>query len=253
MPNSAKRPTLDQLIGKNFRRLRGTISQDAVARQVRAVGLPWSRSTVAALELGTKTLDAAELVLLSLSTGFPVADLVQGDGLVQMLPNVAMSPRAIRRTLGSQEQLGREDIVFEVDAAAGQEIVREAIAAGTLGSKDTDLRDPSYVAKLDLGRHRLEAYERVLPRISNIQLFTARDAARGEAEMKAARRLKLDDPVLLAVAAQALWNRSFTEERDARVAGAARTDATPRSVQALRGHVTRQLIQEIEPVVRKAT
>jgi hypothetical protein len=50
------------------------------------------------------------------------------------------------------------------------------------------------------------------------------------------------EPLAVAKAARKLWDRSLTEERDRRLE---RRDATPRSVQALRGHVTRALIAEL--------
>jgi hypothetical protein len=99
---------------------------------------------------------------------------------------------------------------------------------------------------------RLQRLERILPRISNLQLGAALEAAHGETERKAARALHVDDPAEVAVAALKLWGRSLTQERDARVVDAAAPDASPRTLQALRGHVTRHLLEEIEPIVRKA-
>jgi hypothetical protein len=253
MPDDAKRQTLDQLIGENLKRLRGADSQDVVARKVRAAGLPWSRSTIAALEAGTKTLDVGELVVLSAGTGYDVAELIAGEDLVQLVPNFALSPRAIRHMLGSDEQMTTSDIDYQPSQVHVKRTVAEAIAGGLDESDDFEavLADPALESKLALGSRRLEAYERILPRISNTQLRAAREAARGETEMKSARKLKLNDPVVLAVAAIARWGRSLTEERDARVETAATPDVAARTLQALRGHVTRQLVEELKPILRE--
>jgi hypothetical protein len=69
-----------------------------------------------------------------------------------------------------------------------------------------------------------------------------------DAEQKAARRLRTF-PLAVAVAARRRWRRSFTEERDHRVTAQAQPDATPRTLQALRGHVTRALLDELRPDV----
>lgn len=65
-----------------------------------------------------------------------------------------------------------------------------------------------------------------------------------DADRKAATRLAVD-PLVVAVAAQLLWGRSLTDERDRRVRDSAPADASPRSIQAIRGRVTRHLLDEI--------
>jgi len=65
-----------------------------------------------------------------------------------------------------------------------------------------------------------------------------------EANQKAARRLMVPAGAV-AHAARQLWGRSMTAERDARAAELTPKRATPRSVQAIRGGVTRKLIDEL--------
>lgn len=72
----------------------------------------------------------------------------------------------------------------------------------------------------------------------------------GEAEYKAARKLGVP-PLSIMRSASNLWGQTLTAERDVRVAERAGDDAGERSLQALRGHVTRQLTTELEPEVRK--
>lgn len=76
-------------------------------------------------------------------------------------------------------------------------------------------------------------------------LGVIKSAEKSDAERKAAVRLGID-ATALGVAACHLWGRSLTQERDRRVEEATDADASPRSVQATRGHVTRTLLAEVE-------
>lgn len=69
----------------------------------------------------------------------------------------------------------------------------------------------------------------------------SRMTSRGEAEQSAARRLGIT-PETVARVAWSLWGRSLTAERDARVG--------PDANHAKRGHVTRQLVAQIEDDLR---
>jgi hypothetical protein len=69
------------------------------------------------------------------------------------------------------------------------------------------------------------------------------DSSKGGAERKAARALgTLAGPI--GPASYLLWGRSLTQERDARLSDG-ETRGSSRSMQARRGHVTRQLIIEL--------
>lgn len=69
--------------------------------------------------------------------------------------------------------------------------------------------------------------------------------AAGDAEVKAAARLGMT-PLALTQAAIRLWGRSLSAERDRRVGLQVTEKLDSRSVQALRGHITRALLAEIE-------
>jgi transcriptional regulator with XRE-family HTH domain len=88
------------------------------------------------------------------------------------------------------------------------------------------------------------------------------DSVPGLAEQKAARKFGVE-PEMIMRAAQRLWGRSLAAERDARVteyfdlesewndaAGTLGLRRMPaRSLQAIRGHATRELLKELEPEV----
>jgi hypothetical protein len=85
----------------------------------------------------------------------------------------------------------------------------------------------------------------VWPEAKRPDLEAAHADVAGDAELKAARRLRVP-PVAVALAARRSWKRSLTEERDRRVAEEAPADATPRTLQALRGHISRGLLEELK-------
>ena len=72
----------------------------------------------------------------------------------------------------------------------------------------------------------------------------------GDTEKKAARKLGVT-PETVAEAAEALYGRSLADERDERVKRRAPADTTPRTLQALRGRVTRTLLDELQPTLRR--
>lgn len=72
-----------------------------------------------------------------------------------------------------------------------------------------------------------------------------------EAERKMADQLDVA-PFQIRDAAHRLWGRTLTDEREARLARRIENgDVSPRSLQAHRGHVTRELEQEIEQALRE--
>ena len=74
-------------------------------------------------------------------------------------------------------------------------------------------------------------------------------SANGEAEQKAARKFGVT-PQTIAQAAYDKWGRSLTDERNLQVQQLDWVDETStRQVQALRGHVTRQLLDDIENLI----
>jgi hypothetical protein len=70
----------------------------------------------------------------------------------------------------------------------------------------------------------------------------------GDAEQKAAHKLGVS-PFAIAATAHKLWGHSLTKERDRQVAEQATADTSPRTVQALRGHITRGLLAQLQPLV----
>ncbi len=82
----------------------------------------------------------------------------------------------------------------------------------------------------------------------NLAVQIEKEAA-GDAELKATRKFKVP-AFAVALASRKLWSRSLTEKRDQQLSEQMQGKPA-RTIQALRGHVTRQLLKELEPILEK--
>lgn len=75
-------------------------------------------------------------------------------------------------------------------------------------------------------------------------------AKKRDADFKAAKALGVpaDD---IDPAAKSVWGQSLTDEREIRLMARAPKGASARSLQALRGHITRELLAELEPALKE--
>lgn len=236
MRNDEQVPTLAEVIGRNIRalRLERGERQDDLARAAREAGLPWDRATVAAIETGGRTVPIGELVLLAGAVfHIDARDLLSGEGWAQVTPESRVKLPALRQLFS--EDYGKVRLV-DVDTPGHRQLSVAFRAAA-----------PEINRAL---RAALREGRRVWPEASALDVAEAREAAMQEAEQKAARKLRVN-PRLVALASLRLWKRSLTDERDERTFALAPPDATPRTLQAIRGHVTRQLLEELEPLLRK--
>ena len=246
---------LKAVVGARLREWREAagLRQDTVAAAARRdLGLPWTRATVAAIEIGRRDLSLAEFLALPfLAASFPfIPDLrwrrldafvtMPAEGVARQPPVIALTPEATIRDEYLEAVLRGAEVVdarVTVKNAAAQ-VPAIAWHTGSAFRKD-----------------RRQA-----------------DDERLDAEGKAARRLGVSTSVI-ADTARRLWGRTLTEERDIRVnvergddilADAyqgplpnGETRLERRALQARRGHITRALIAELQaalgPRPRKTT
>jgi len=218
---SDDRQSVREVVGENARRIRDSVgaSQDDVATAAREVGLRWTRSRVAALERGDKSVDVAELVLLAQVLGevsgkpVGVGDLLDGQGATVLSPAVTVHRSSLARWLG-----GEPVEVLVADVPGGLEQLQDILA-----------RAPEVLTRLA----RLAGADTKTRAVS--------DAVRaaGEAEERAGRTLGVSRADVAHLSA-GLWGHALTTERDSRVG-----DAPPGSRAQLRGRVTRQLVAEL--------
>jgi hypothetical protein len=214
-------------------------SQEDVATLARRWGLAWTRSVVAAIEAGRRQLSIEELLLLPWIAAHqgpeqcrrgedrpvPFAELIPATlAPIQLTPRFVVTDSDLHLLLsGRLGEYGFDPL--DVPAA---------------GEPDTLSQNQTVLDRLWPGsRQRLD------PNPERRRLLEQAHADKlGEPEEHAAKRLRTF-PLAVAAAARKRWDRSFTEERDRRVTEQAPAGATLRTLQALRGHVARGLLEEL--------
>lgn len=211
---------LSEIAGTSLRRIRtrSRATADSVATAARSVGLTWTGITVAHIETGRRSLLVEELILLppilSQAIGRPVSlHELLNDDLVRV-PGTGARSTAIPMPTVWRLLAGELVDAADVNVGPGAEVSDDIIA---LLPADVD-HDTAISATLD---------------------------AKGEAEQAIARKLGVE-PVQVAYAARVRWSRSVGEERDSRIPEIGDPNLRPRSLQAKRGHVTRELLVELE-------
>lgn len=198
---------LPEVVGARVRVLREATgrSQDDLAHAAQRAGLDWTRASVASLETGRRGLSAEELLLLPLAFVF-----LDGEGhtLAELLED---APETIVRPNGAQAGTGFLRRMLDGGNYAEAGVFERELAAGS--GRPDDEQMISYMAAREAERH-------------------VADALGTDAET-------------VAETAYRLWGRGLTEERERRLGERADEDASPRSLQAIRGHVTRELIEEL--------
>jgi hypothetical protein len=218
--------TIWQLIGGNLQRIRGDRSQDELAAMARRGGLPWSRQVISALEAGTRELNLGEVLLLCTAIGASPTDLLAGEEEEWVI----LQPR------------GEEPSVLDLPGLGTYTLMGSMAKAMPIG----DLRNlvsgpkPARAVVKTWAQNRQKFDE-------STAAVTVEMASRHEAELHIARKLGVE-PADVARAAVELWGTSLTEERDRRVAVVRQGDGDRR---AIRGHVTRNLIAELRPKIKK--
>jgi transcriptional regulator with XRE-family HTH domain len=105
------------VVGENMRDLRVERgwTQDDAARQLRRLGLPWTRSHIAALESQRRDdISLGELVFFSVAFGVSPERWLEGEGLVQMGQRLVVPLAQLRGIVG-----GRARIITPSTTATG--------------------------------------------------------------------------------------------------------------------------------------
>jgi transcriptional regulator with XRE-family HTH domain len=232
------------VVGERLRAIREErgLRQDDIAHGARGVGFRWTRAAVAKLEAGQRRLSATEFLFLAHminvvlpnapqdrpKTVIELADLLPEDGWVIVNKENRIRAHALRMFL--RGQLG-DVLITDLDIP---EIRHE------------EARRTQPVVQMHRALAKPEPIKRaVWPDAPEVDVFKARREAAGEAEQKAARRLGVP-PFAIALEARRRWRCSLSAERDRRVTAEARETDDRRTLQAVRGHVTRSLLAELQ-------
>jgi transcriptional regulator with XRE-family HTH domain len=213
--------TIERAIGREVRRLRveAGVGQSALAAAARQYGAPWTRAMIAAIELGRKQLSLGEVVLLAL--------VLREAGVT----------RGRRLTIGDLIPVTEEPVTV----GPGYELSLRLARALLLEPETSE--EPAKPVTVGADRRALEAA--------------------ADAEQKAAVTLGVT-PEAIVQAAYQRWGRSLTARRDAiaqrREAALVHEDPEetrsadwPRRVQAIRGAATRELLEELRPLLKGTT
>jgi transcriptional regulator with XRE-family HTH domain len=219
-----KATELDAAVGRNVRRIREDLggTQDQLVQALRASGWEVSAATVIALERGERKITIEEGLLLADVLNVAFAELLADDAdhphvrLGSLYPDYGANLRA-RLT---QARLPAKPTAEETTWMELQQRRR------TMGFGTTDTSTLESFARGSLG-------------------YTANDEAAREAERHAAERLGIS-PDEVVRRSYAIWGQTLSDERDARTAERVEPDASHRSRTVVRGHVTRELLAELE-------
>ena len=232
---------LSAAIGRAIRELRAKhgLLQEDIASAARGAGLTWSQATVALLESGRRKVSAEELLLAPLVVAYAIGDpgvdlaALIPDEPIRLGPDVTITAAGLRALAhGQVEEVWRAEDLIDTPRHRRARDLTEA---------DRFLRWRGSAPHL---------LELAWPGATAHEVAAADADSEREAEQDAARKLEVD-ALWLSVAAHRLWDRSLTDERDHRAHERAGVDASPRSLQAHRGLVTRELLEELEPLLEE--
>jgi transcriptional regulator with XRE-family HTH domain len=207
-------PTVQQIVGRNLKRLRieADLRQEDLAELARRFGLTWTAATVAAIETDRRAVSVEELLVLPLALRCALSEFLDTDSRSLSIGSTSVMHSALFKILTDQHRELSKREEMPVDE--------------TIPKKDTSIVRAMRRANL---RDNMKTY---------LHMAGARH---GEAELKAAQALKISVEEVAAFALRC-WERSLTDERDAR-AETSRDSAL--DLRAVRGHLTRELRDEL--------
>ncbi|HVA74313.1 MAG TPA: helix-turn-helix transcriptional regulator [Acidimicrobiales bacterium] len=221
-------------MGANVSRLRIAAgkTQGQVADHLAMRGLSWRRSTVAQVETARRQIGLAEALALADVLDVPLVELLRTQTPVR----VDLGQWHPKFLVAALEGTTGDLLAIESYTSPSREKMYSQIhvVLGALNSADQRHADRWP------GRYR----ERDLGAATPFEYATAR---RIESQV----RLGVRAPDVVA-AADTLWRHSLTEERDRRVKRRANAKASPRTLQAVRGLVMRELDKELEAAIEEA-
>jgi transcriptional regulator with XRE-family HTH domain len=235
-----KASSFHKVVGAEIRRIRQDHKwrQEELAEKARKEwGLTWNRATVAAIETGKRELSPVEFLLLK--------PLLKLEAYGQLFPdNQAIAVTA--EVVVTSEVL---TALFSPDVDSQQ----------ILGNRQFQ-KSRTWIDEGRRAASQLQLEVKKLPKDPGFWRRIKQQAA-GDAEQKAARKLGVR-PMVIAIAAYNLWKRSLSEERDFRANELYKSEfdlsdddlaelSSSRQLQTVRGHVTRELLRELEPILKR--
>jgi transcriptional regulator with XRE-family HTH domain len=203
-----KAQSVGAVVGENLQRLRerARLTQHELARLLARRGAQWHRSKIAAIEAGERpNLSFGDVLVLANALNVELAELYEGDGEVTLTEYITLSRPMVR------------------------DVIRGTYVVGGSAGWDPTTRQDELT---ELARIRADD-----------DALKAASLLGSEADRALAHRLNVPARAVAETAIE-LWNRTLTEERDARAAGLGDMSAGER--QARRGHITRELSRQLQ-------
>lgn len=198
------------------------LSQDELARKLVELGLPWTRATVASIEIGRREITLRETHVLAFAFDEAVSELEPRRGSVALTDGLTVPARTLSTQLDAPAVLPRRK------RTGGASATRRRIDEET------------------------EEIARLWPqaRIDSLAILYIRTDARAEATLVVARKVGAT-PIEVATTAYQLWSMGLSQKRDRAVETRAPAKASTESIRRIRGHVTRALVKELEPAIEE--
>ncbi|MFE2360157.1 helix-turn-helix domain-containing protein [Streptomyces virginiae] len=253
-PDPTAAEPIAKLVGRRVRELRENagLRQADIAQAATFLGLKWGRSSVASLEAGTRKLSAEELILMPLvmdRAGIPGDRMIRDNDVIEVSDGYSVWGRSFRRMLLTSSE------TMDLAARSRDRTKRfnDAVFANT-----PDAAKPLFHLwfnaddELKAARYCADRYGEQLmgmalwPQLDEQRSRIALDRSVRATEADRKVAAKIYAPLtILSLMAEALWGRSLEEERDARAQERVEpTDA--RSLQGVRGYITRDLTAELQ-------
>ena len=254
MASNEKQRPLAEIVGerlKGFREERG-LRQADVAAAAAKWGLAWARSSIAALEAGSRNLSLEEVLLLPViidDLGGWDQPLIHPDTWISLTPTWGVEAKHLgdlARNLAIPNLIQVRDTPLS-DTAFGVRKTeqRESSSSDSLYGYQMEAENQAW--RLFCARYYPEAPYREISHGANLG---------SDLELVAKLAKRIENPNggpaswgLINVLSWALWKAPFEEERDRRAGE--RGDRTERAFQSAKGHVTRELIKELEGEAHK--
>lgn len=228
-------PTFDAAVGANIARLRTSAgkTQARLAEELATHGISWRRSTVAQVETGRRAVSLPEALALADELEVPLAKLLDFEVPVTVDSGGVWHPNYVKAALaGTTQRLP----------------LAETYTSPAQGRLDSQIR----TALLAVDAMRDAHKARWPGRSHSRDVRAATDLDENAAQrLEATLRLGVRAWDVRA-ASDELWGRSLEAERDERVRLRSGANPSPRSLQAIRGLVTRQLDKELSEAIEQA-
>lgn len=211
-----------------FHRSKSGRTQSEIALLMRKMGVPWTQSKEARVESGDTLLTVPELILAAVGLDVPLRDLLPKQGTIQLSDEATIEAGALRQLFdGAKLTPMSRGVSCPLGDLAAQVRPKQLSAAVLADLHELDALVAPYLIK------------RGGPRLLDIAY-----GAHSEPTRTIAADLGIEAVVVEAIAYQS-YGRGVVEERDRRVDERAPADTPRESRSVIRGHVTRELSQEI--------